>query len=464
MLCFHESTRITEHGEVSILYNLQKNYFIKVQKKSLDFLKKYIDSNGSCNNLLKNLPEDDYNKFDSFLKYLKEKNYIIDKTSPVRQDKKNLKQEFLQQKRSAYYEVTHKCNLKCRFCYANPNFSPVKIEGDVELSKKIIDKAKELNIDELIISGGEPLLRKDIFEIIEYAKKRMRNVVLLTNGVLIDPQTARKLKDTNLDRISISVESSYKEIHNDLRGEGTFEKTLSAIQRLKDAGFDRKSLNIVATITQKNIHTLHQFPKFADDLGVSMNFSEFQPVGRGEINAELAITKKQFLKLILQTGEYLPEPKKETETEEKKKEGNCGEANNGPRLVTFLKTDCGIVKKSLAIRCNGDLIPCHIFFPDKNPDIVIGNILDESTADKLWDFYLTKIPTVDEKESCRNCNVRYFCGGLCFGVGYFKDRTFYTSHPFCKRMKEYYAALVDALGSENEVKTLRSQILKALEH
>lgn len=460
MLCFHESTRTTEHGEISILYNLEKNHFFKMQKKGLDFLKKYIEGNGSRNKLLKNLPKDDYKKFDSFLKYLKAKSYIIDRPSPAQPDKKNLKQQFLQQKRSAYYEVTHKCNLKCRFCYASPNFSPVKIDGDFELSKKIINKAKELNIEELIVSGGEPLLRKDIFEIITYAKKRMKKVVLLTNGVLIDPESARKLKDTNIDFVSISIESSDREIHNDLRGDGTFEKTLSAIQWLKNAGFNNKSLNITATITRKNIHTLHQFPKFADHLGVSMNFSEFQPVGRGEINAELAITREQFLTLILQTGKHLLNTKKE----EEKKEGNSGEANNGKRLVTQLKTDCGIVKKSLAIRCNGDLIPCHIFFPDDNPDIVIGNILDESTADKLWDFYLTKIPTVDEKEICRNCNVRYFCGGSCFGVGYFKDRTFHTSHPFCKRMKEYYTALVDALGSENEVKTLRSRILKALEH
>lgn len=458
MFSFQEDIKFTTQGKIATLYNLKNNHFIKIQSKGLDFLKKFIEGNGK--EILGTLDENEYEKFMTFLSYLKKREYITEGTPEVNR-KKNPKQEFLETERMAYYEVTHKCNLKCKFCYANPNFFPAKFEGDFKLSKKIIDKARQLNIVNLVISGGEPLLRKDIFKIIKYAKKRMRRVIMVTNGVLIDEKVAIKLKDSNLDAISISTESSQREVHDNLRGEGTFEKILTAIDWLKHAGFNKNSLNITAIITQKNIHSLHEFPQFAEDLDVNMNFSSFQPVGRGKICNELAVTKEQFFKFIIKLNErrqkdwikYIEE--NDLDLPDYKSDSN--------KIALFLKNRCGIVKRSLGIKSNGDLVPCHLFFSVKGPDMIIGNILEKSIADKLWDFYIKKIPTVDEKEGCKECNVRYFCGGSCFAPGYFKDGTFNTPHPFCERVKILYSAADNCLGSKDEIKCLGENIYKYLE-
>jgi radical SAM protein with 4Fe4S-binding SPASM domain len=392
---------------------------------------------------------------------LKKNNYFLEEgETPVSvKENKKSKREFFKIKRSAYYEVTDKCNLKCKFCYANPRTVSERIEGDISLAKKIIDKARLLNIDHLTISGGEPLLRKDIFEIIKYAKKRIDEVLMVTNGVLIDQTAAHKLMETGIDVISISIESSHKDIHEELRGEGTYEKVLTAIDCLKRAGFSKKSINIVATINRKNFHVLHEFSQFAEDLDVNMNFSSFSPVGRGKLQDDLALTVEQYVRFVINSNEKGVAEIKENAVGKKDHSSDCTACS---KLVPSLKNSCGIVERSLAIKSNGDLVPCHLFFASDDPEMIIGSILDTSIEDKLWGFYDRVVPTVDGKEGCKDCNVRYFCGGPCYAPGYFKDGRLNTPHPYCERYKLYFSALVDALGSKNEFEAFRENISKML--
>lgn len=456
MMYFKENVKSSVHGDSAILYNLNEDHFFKMPRKGWDFLENFIKSNGRGNDLLATLNEDEHKNFLTLLEYLKKKEYIIDGPAEIYPNKygKKSKQEFFTVERNAYYEVINKCNLNCIFCYDSPNYTPDQVEGDLALSKRIIDKARQLNITRIAISGGEPLLRKDIFKLITYVKKKMDSAILVTNGILIDKTAARKLKETGIDGISISLESSRKDVHESLRGKGTFEKTLNAVHWLKDAGFDKKSLTITATITRKNYHTLNEMPKFAEELGVKMNFSTFEPVGKGRLHDELALTPKQFIEFILGLKNH---------TVKKKKNGSQGDnCENCASIKPRLKNMCGLVEKSLGIKSNGELVPCHLFFSVDSPDMIIGHILDESIEEKLWEFYIEKIPAIDEKEGCKECNVRYFCGGECAAPSYFKNGSLYTPHPFCERYKIYYSAVADSLGSKNEMETLRENIKSRL--
>lgn len=432
-------------------------------RKGLEFLNKFLYRNES--DLLKTLSPEDKEKFLTLLNYLQKNKYILDhdsqplnEASSCQWGKKN-REEFFTTERSAYYEVTHQCNLKCIFCYANPNYSRELLDGDTALSRHIIDQARELNITELVISGGEPLLRKDIFQILDYAKQKMKRVILITNGVLIDREIAEKLKAIDIDKISVSLESCRKEVHEELRGKGTFDKIMDAIHWLKEVGFSKKALTITTTITKKNYQVLDEMPKFAESLGVKMNFSTFQPIGRGEINDDLALSPQQYIEFIMRLNEYMRNLAMKTKNPEKLTTALCSECR---ALNPRLKNICGLVEKSLGIKANGDLVPCHLFFSVHDPAMIIGNIGEESIKEKLWQFYLDKIPNIDEREGCRDCNVRYFCGGECAAPAYFKHGSLYTPHPYCERFKIYYSALAEALGSQNEIDNLRMNIYKYL--
>jgi radical SAM protein with 4Fe4S-binding SPASM domain len=400
--------------------------------------------------------------FLDLLERLKKENYISNKflmESKIiteNYNKKELKKIFLGQKRNAYYEVTHRCNLKCKFCYASPGLVTDRFLGDLELSKKILERAKLINIKTIVITGGEPLLREDIFDLISFAKNHIDKVLITTNGILIDKKIGKKLKECGPDIVSISLDSSIKEQHDYLRGEGTFDKVIKAINYLKEVGFEKDSINITATITKHNIEDLPGLSDFAEELGVSMNYSFFQPIGRGKKAIEMQFSKKQYLEFILSfmkaQKDIIP-----FEVEDYSRLTNNTEKLSGD-LIPSPRNQCGMVNGMIGIKPNGDLVPCHLFFFANDKKMLIGNILDEDIIVKMWNF-AKKIPTVDEKEECKDCNVRYFCGGSCYAPGYFQDGTLMTRCPTCDPVRDYYSELVKCLGEKNEPECLYNKMV-----
>lgn len=153
-----------------------------------------------------------------------------------------------------YFSLTNKCNLRCRICKI-PGFS-IKDEDELstEECKKIIDQIVDLKINHLIFSGGEPLLRRDIFELITYAiDKKIKLVDLTTNGILVDEKVAKKLIDIGVNPITISIDGL--EATNDfIRGKNSFQKAMEAVDFInKYRNNNLLMLGINFTITNFNI-------------------------------------------------------------------------------------------------------------------------------------------------------------------------------------------------------------------
>ncbi len=467
MFILQDFVKRTDHIDSSVLYNLHSSHFFKMPKTGMDFLISFLGSAECGKEMLGALSEEDYKRFMSLLGYLKQNGYLHESnkannpTPPKARAaaQKDLIEQFLKIKRSAYYEVCNECNLSCRFCYTNPRKTMTKIGGNLSFSKKIIDKAKRLSIDTLVISGGEPLLRKDIIQVIEYAKKRMNSVYLVTNGTLIDPKTAQALKGSGIDLVSISIESPERVIHDDLRGQGSYEKALAGLQHLKDAGFDKNNLNIVATINRLNFHVLHTFSEFAEKLNVKMNFSLFKKVGRGFSQDDLELTDEQYCQFIL----MLNEKKADVVLNGDQADG-LSECESCSKMVPTIKTSCGIVKETLGIKCTGELVPCHLFFSADDPKMIIGNITERAIGQKLWAFFQENIPSVDEKGECRDCNVKYFCGGSCYAPGYFDGGSLSSATPSCSKYKIYFSSLIKALGNQDEFGAFRKILRSRFEN
>ncbi len=173
------------------------------------------------------------------------------------------------------FMLTDKCNLKCKMCGAC-DYSP----GDhnvlsTEEWKTVLDAAARIRVQILSITGGEAMLRKDLFELIAYARARGMAVHLNTNGLLLREKSVEKLRASGVETVSISVESTDAATHEAIRGRGTFAHTLDGLrllrQRLPDA---RIGLNCV--INKHNYKTLAEMVDFAAREGVDQ--VKFAPI------------------------------------------------------------------------------------------------------------------------------------------------------------------------------------------
>lgn len=171
--------------------------------------------------------------------------------------------------------VTDKCNLKCRMCGAC-DYSPGD-HGmiDIDQWKSVVDAAARLSTQVVSITGGEAMLRKDLFELIEYIRANRMTVHLNTNGLLLRDKNVAQLVATGVETVSISIESTDSKVHDAIRGKGTLAHTIEGIRRLRRASPDvRIGLNTV--LNRHNIDSMPGLVRFAQQEG--LNQVKFAPI------------------------------------------------------------------------------------------------------------------------------------------------------------------------------------------
>jgi 12,18-didecarboxysiroheme deacetylase len=175
------------------------------------------------------------------------------------------------------WNITRSCNLNCIHCYADAKADSDGI--DTEKAKRVIDDLADFNVPVLLFSGGEPVLRKDIAELIYYTAKKGIRAVLSTNGTLIDQDMAKRLKDAGLSYAGISLDGM-EEVNDRFRGiSGAFKKALSGIQHCKNAGI---KVGIRFTISRFNVREVPKMFDLAKDQGVDrLCFYHLVYSGRG---------------------------------------------------------------------------------------------------------------------------------------------------------------------------------------
>ena len=135
------------------------------------------------------------------------------------------------------FAVTYKCQCKCVHCSAGSHLRKDKLELTTEEAKKLIKKSQDLGVTIIAFTGGEPLLREDIFELISYVNKRKAMPIMFTNGLLLTDENIEKLVDAGLYSLFVSIDSPSPEEHNRLRGmPGIFESAIKGLQKMKSKG------------------------------------------------------------------------------------------------------------------------------------------------------------------------------------------------------------------------------------
>jgi MoaA/NifB/PqqE/SkfB family radical SAM enzyme len=178
---------------------------------------------------------------------------------------------------SVTWGVTHPCNLRCTHCYDVVDHTRRDLSTDQAL--EVIDRLHQIGISFVVFSGGEPLLRKDLFTLMADCRHRGIQIGMRSNGTLIEEATALRLASLDLAVCGISLDGASPETHDAVRGAGSFERTRRGITHLLDAGI---RVNVEIVLSQRNIHESLQFIALAESLGVDeVNFSAIAPQGRG---------------------------------------------------------------------------------------------------------------------------------------------------------------------------------------
>lgn len=197
----------------------------------------------------------------------------------------------------AEWEVINTCNAKCNTCIHWKRKPDPRILTNSE-GKALIRQLAESGLLHLCFSGGEPLLRKDLSELIDFAERQGLSTSLMSNGLLITERRARELVDAKLDTIYISIDAASPNLNDKIRGfEGYFDLAIAAIDNLKSMRRNaRPKIFIKATLTTKNIHQLVPLAKLSVSRGIdglSFQLAQF-----------LEHTDFVFDKSLLLTGEY----------------------------------------------------------------------------------------------------------------------------------------------------------------
>lgn len=341
------------------------------------------------------------------------------------------------------WDITYACNLKCKHCYANAR-KPLENELTTEEAKQAIDRLDRVSVPIIAFSGGEPLVRKDIFELTKYAHDKSIYVAVATNGTLITKSKAREMKAAGIQFTQISLDGASAETHDRFRGiQGAYEKTIQGIKNCVEEGF---FVNIATTATHYNCQEIPKIIDLCESLGVNwFMIYNFVPTGRGEFIAENDLTpeeREELLKALwkklksgckvnmLSTAPQFARVTLEAEIGEGKKIVPTHFANPAlsGKLVNIAEFigGCGCGRFYCAIRPNGNIEPC-VFFP-----LTVGNIKEDDFED-LWvhNPVLNNLRNKDILEgNCGQCDYRYYCGG-CRARAYGYTGNYLAPDPGC---------------------------------
>lgn len=194
------------------------------------------------------------------------------------------------------WNITRRCNLKCVHCYAHAKDQSFNNELTTEEGKSLIDDLFQFKVPVLLLSGGEPTIRKDLPELAAYAVEKGMRAVISTNGTLITQQMARVLKDIGLSYVGISLDGM-EEINDRFRGvKGAFRAALEGIKNCQDAGI---KVGLRFTINKLNVGEIENIFNLLEDMDIPrVCFYHLVYSGRGSKLVEEDLTHNETRKAV----------------------------------------------------------------------------------------------------------------------------------------------------------------------
>lgn len=331
---------------------------------------------------------------------------------------------------SAYLHVSNTCNLSCVGCYSADCNRNRAVDPSLDDLCHAVDVLANLGVTRLVISGGEPFLRKDLLDITRYARDRcMANITVLTNGTHCSDEVLAKLAGS-VDVVSVSFDGASKESPSYIRGGQLFEVLVDAVKRIQEAGI---YAHMLPTLHARNIQDVPAYVELSKQLGCTVGFSLLSGA-----RADL--------------GDLMPDDSCLAglanimiEVANKGDAASIDDAFNPMRALS-VRTCCGAGKNSVSVASDGTVYPCHMLH---GPEFALGNAFTDDASEIASNLSQFTLPSVEEIEGCSSCENRYFCGGGCRARAYDERGCMTKRDPYCA----YYS---DAI--EQTVKAFVSQI------
>lgn len=347
--CVSDYCDFVDNAEYVIIANHELGFYFKINKKIWNNILYYIDNEITVDKKLRNIFDD----------LLEAKVIIEDK--------------------SAEYEIitlqlTNYCNLKCKHCC----LTELTAVGEVDY--QVIDKIIALKPKAIVLSGGEPMLHSDFWNIVNYIKDKFDGkLVLSTNGTLITNRNIDRICEI-FDKISISLDGIIKNKVDIVRGQGVYEKIIHVIDLLK-----KKNIKIeVSTISVENDKEIVK--RFENGFGVSVLKRELSITNKVFENFDKLVCggKREYIKL--KNNEFI----EDTE------------------IVLY---KCGMIRYELYVSLDGNIYPCPGLAADK---FVLKNINELKTLKEIRKVgsrknIIKKMLCEDKFKRCRNCDYRGLC-------------------------------------------------------
>lgn len=318
------------------------------------------------------------------------------------------------------WEVTLQCNANCIQCYSAARTTPHPDELSTEEAFKVIDEVSEAGLIVLAFSGGEPLMRPDIFHLLARGVSRGLLVNIATNGTSIDRDVAKRLKEIGIRSVTVSIDGSDAATHDNIRRyPGLFDKAVNAVRILVD---EDVRVGISFTPINKNYHQGPQVVKLAHKLGASaINLSEYVPSGRG--TKEMEISANTLNEVI----SHWIEMRREYTGRLEILWHDCRVALLVPEEERELYFGCGAARTVARIKMDGTVTPC-VFLSHS-----AGN-LKEMSFREIWDNapILHTLRNRDnlQEGNCGSCDHKYICGG-CRAVSFVHYGNLLGGDPSC---------------------------------
>ncbi|WP_248559342.1 radical SAM/SPASM domain-containing protein [Mammaliicoccus sciuri] len=323
----------------------------------------------------------------------------------------------------AYLHITNRCNLNCVGCYSMNDKRNVESDLDIEHIKKSIDYLSEVNIDTVIISGGETLIRTDIGEICRYLKaKKINNVVVITNGTIVNTSILQDIKGL-VDNISVSIDTYDENTEGFIRDKGIHNRIIKNIKKMKEYDFN---ISLLPTLHKHNYKDLQKFVDLSKKLNISISFSILTTTDEEPYSP--LIFNNEDLKGLAKELYYANVP-----------------FYNAPVHQSLQATEgCGVGNDMISIGSDGSIYPCHMLM---ETSMKLGNIKDKNLIEAKKDinneFFINY--TVNDLEGCKNCEVKFLCGGGCRARAYMHTNDIKGKDPYCQMYYSFYMDLTNEI-------------------
>jgi len=304
------------------------------------------------------------------------------------------------------WELTYACNLACIHCLSSSGHRDPR-ELSTEACKGLIDELRLMQVFYVNIGGGEPTVRRDFWELVDYATAHAVGVKFSTNGSRITPAVASRLAASDYVDVQVSLDGATREVNDAIRGDGSYDVAVRAMECLSEAGFAGFKLSVV--VTQQNVGQLDAFNAIAERNGGQLRLTRLRPSGRGaDVWDELhptAVQQRELYEWLCAHGEDVLTGDSFFHL------SAYGTALPGLNL-------CGAGRVVCLIDPVGDVYACPFAIHEA---FLAGNVRDPGGFTKVWresDLFL-ELRRPQSAGVCSSCAHFDTCRGGCIAAKFF---------------------------------------------